>query len=314
MIWTGEEMIVWGGEVSDGGTPMSDGAAFDLVSGTWRVIAAAPITPRIYHVAAWTGEEMLVVGGRGEVDGAAYDPATDSWRGIEASPIPLDSTSVYDSAVGSAWTGQELVVWSIATNEIAAYAPNSDTWRILPTVDLAGDAGVLRWTGADLYAFADRAYSQPVPGAPLEAARLNQEGGWEVISPVEFSTDDLIIGASSRMTAWVGDRFLAWTDSGLEGKTMAYLPAEGAWTETDPIPIPSCEGQGEPIPAGDRVVAPGWCGPSLATYDPATDSWTTAVVGGYPTARYTVWTGTELLNWGGGCCYTLDAWRYAPTD
>ena len=89
--------------------------------------------------------------------------------------------------------------WSIATNEIAAYAPDSDTWRILPTVDLAGDAGVLRWTGADLYAFADRAYSQPVPGAPLEAARLNQEGGWEAISPVEFSTDDLIIGASSRI-------------------------------------------------------------------------------------------------------------------
>ena len=55
------------------------------------------------------------MGGRGERDGAAYQPTTDSWRTIEESPIPLGSdASVYDSAVGSTWTGQELVAWSIA--------------------------------------------------------------------------------------------------------------------------------------------------------------------------------------------------------
>ena len=314
VIWTGEEMIVWGGENSDGGLRLGDGAAFSPSTSAWRVVAQAPLSPRFLHVAAWTGDEMLVVGGRGERDGAAYDPANDSWREIEESPIPLDSTSVSDSAVGSVWNGQDLVVWSIATNQVAAYTPEADTWRILPSIDLTGDAGVLRWTGADLYAFADRSYSQPVAAAPLEGARLNQEGGWEAISPADFSTDELIIGADARLTAWAGDHFIAWTTSGFEGKTMSLSAFDGTWTESDPIPIPPCEGQGEPIEAGETFVAPGWCGFNLATFEPATGSWTTVQVVGSPTARYTVWTGTELLNWGGGCCYTLEAWRYSPPD
>lgn len=313
VIWTGEEMIVWGGESSDGGARLADGAAFDPVAGTWRVIADAPVSPRVYHVATWTGEEMLVVGGRGEVDGAAYEPTTDSWRDIEASPIPLDSTSVYDSAVGSAWTGQELVVWSISTNQIAAYAPETDIWRILPSVDLVGDSGALRWTGADLFAFADQAYSQPLEGAPLESARLNQEGGWEAMSPAEFSTDDSIIAADARLVGWTGENFIAWTAAGFEGKTLTLFPFDGNWTETDAVPFPPCDFQGEPIQAGDQVIAFGTCGSLVAFLDPDTDAWTTTAVVEYATARYTVWTGTELLNWGGGY-YTLDAWLYAPAD
>lgn len=313
MVWTGEEMIVWGGETSDGGTRLADGAAFDPLTGIWRPLAASPLTPRVLHIAAWTGEEMLVVGGRGEIDGAAYDPTSDTWRVIADSPVSNDSESDYDMTVGSAWTGQELAVWGISTNQTAAFSPEQNTWRDLPSIDMPGETGTLRWTGADLYAFADQSYSYPSE-TELQVARLNQEGGWEIFPRAEFSTEDLIVAADARLVAWEGDRFVAWTSSGSEGKTLALSPSDGTWTESDPIPIPPCEGQGEPIPAGDRVVAPGWCGPSLAILVPATSSWTTAAVVGYPTARYTVWTGTELLNWGGGCCYTLDAWRYVLTD
>ena len=38
-------MIVWGGMDADQAT-LDDGAAFDLATGTWRVIAPAPIEPR----------------------------------------------------------------------------------------------------------------------------------------------------------------------------------------------------------------------------------------------------------------------------
>jgi hypothetical protein len=299
-------MIVWGGGTSDG-VLMADGAAFDPVSNTWRLLAAAPMSPPLYHVAAWTGDEMLIVGGVDERDSAAYSPATDTWTPIEGPPFPLDSHS--DTAVGSVWTGQELIAWSISTDQVAAYAPDLDTWRVLPPTGLVGDTGVLRWTGASLYAFANSVNSYPNETA-LAAVHLNQEGGWDSLPPAEFSTDDHNIGGDARLTAWAGDRFIAWSDSGLEGKTLTYYPGDATWTEVGTVPIPPCEGQGEPVEAGDRVVAFGSCGPNLAILDPATGSWTTDPVVGYPTARYTVWTGTELLNWGGGCCYTVDAWRY----
>ena len=64
VIWTGEEVIVWGGEsFDDPGTPFSDGAAFDPVDNTWRLTAESPLSPRTSHAAAWTGAEMLIVGG-----------------------------------------------------------------------------------------------------------------------------------------------------------------------------------------------------------------------------------------------------------
>jgi hypothetical protein len=286
-------MIVWGGESGSDGDRLADGAAFEPVSGTWRLIAASPLTPLVVHIAVWTGEEMLVVGGRGEVDGAAYDPASDTWRVIADSPVSNHTASSDDRTVGSVWTGQELVVWDISNNKVVAYSPELNTWRDLPSIDMPGDTATLRWTGDDLYAFT---------GA--RGARLNQEGGWESLPDKDIGSAD------PRLTAWAGDRFLAWSDAGSEGRTLSFSPGEVNWTETEPIPIPSCEGQGEPIQTNETFVAPGWCGSNLAIFDPATSSWTTAAVVGHPNARYTVWTGTELVNWGGGCCDSLDAWRY----
>jgi hypothetical protein len=82
-VWTGRELIVFGGSIGDGlATPA--GAAYDPVSDHWRILPAAPIAVRVDHAAVWTGREMLVWGGRdgrrSVGDGAAYDPRTDRWR------------------------------------------------------------------------------------------------------------------------------------------------------------------------------------------------------------------------------------------
>ena len=40
-------------------------------------------------------------------------------------------------------------------------------------------------------------------------------------------------------------------------------------------------------------------------YDPGTDSWTATSTTNAPTARYAptaVWTGSEMIVWGGTCC------------
>ena len=150
VVWTGTELIVWGGTDGSLGS-LGDGAAFDLAQGTWRTIAPAPIEARSLAHAVWTGSEMLVVGGAqmhgrtGSVeyfrDGAAYDPANDTWRRVPEAPVEFADT------LSPVWTGEELIVVAEAA---AAYNPARDTWRDLKdppggfpeTVAWAGEAVV----------------------------------------------------------------------------------------------------------------------------------------------------------------------------
>lgn len=136
-VWTGSEMIAWGGSSDDSPT-FDDGAAFDPHRGTWRMIADAPIAGRTWAATVWTGSEMIVWGGGDAdgnyfTDGAAYDPASDTWRTPPQAPI---------TAVGlprAVWTGDEMVLFAPGggepatgpLNRAAAYDPVTDTWRRL---------------------------------------------------------------------------------------------------------------------------------------------------------------------------------------
>lgn len=104
MIWSDEEVIVWGGRANEtGGTVFGDGAAYDPKSDSWRMLSDSPLEARWGHVAAWTGEEMLIVGGFVGGDGAAYRPGDDSWRDIEPPPFPVVSPGeIVEGFIGSA--------------------------------------------------------------------------------------------------------------------------------------------------------------------------------------------------------------------
>ena len=65
-VWTGHEMIVWGGQSAQCqyGSACADGAAYDPDTDRWRALAVPPfVGPRAMHVAVWTGTAMLVWGG-----------------------------------------------------------------------------------------------------------------------------------------------------------------------------------------------------------------------------------------------------------
>ena len=74
-VWTGSEMIVWGGK--DGTTPYATGGHYHPDSDTWNATTTvdAP-APRYQHTAVWTGSEMIVWGGANDTDyfdtGASY--------------------------------------------------------------------------------------------------------------------------------------------------------------------------------------------------------------------------------------------------
>lgn len=172
-LWTGEGMIVWGGDSSatkDEG--LGDGAIYDPVGDVWKATATARRpSPRWAHTAVWTGEEMIVWGGlgcgrdtAGEPllcgDGARYEPATDTWR-----PVAMSGAPTARSGHTAVWTGREMLVWgggavqcadgsSGACADGASYDPATDTWTALPS-----DPGGARsnhtatWTGDAMLVF-----------------------------------------------------------------------------------------------------------------------------------------------------------------
>jgi hypothetical protein len=317
VVWTGSEMIVWGGQAGqDGHRRFADGAAYNPSTDQWHLISEGPLTPRAYQLATWTGREMLIIGGDSERDGAAYSPASDSWRPIPQSPIPVDGPigGPIEGKIGTAWTGSEFVIWHVEANQMAAYDPAANQWRRLPTIaEVFRDEGALRWNGQHLYMLGASAGSYPSTNE-LSIARLDGDA-WDPLPETSLSTDDLIVGARPQFTASDSARLLAWSDSGWDGRTMAFDPRADSWSEAPSVPIPSCEGQGEPLSASDRLFAFGWCGSNVGIFDSKTQTWTSAAIDGYPTARYAVWTGEELISWSDTCCEgpaSSYAWSYRP--
>jgi hypothetical protein len=66
-VWTGTEMIVWGGQYEPGRGLCSGGGRYDPRADRWTPISADghPLARRD-HTAVWTGDEMIVWGGQGE--------------------------------------------------------------------------------------------------------------------------------------------------------------------------------------------------------------------------------------------------------
>ena len=81
-VWTGTEMIVWGGIAA--GVETDTGARYDPSGDTWTSISTtgAP-SARTDHTAVWTGTEMIVWGGIAagvETDtGARYEPRYENY-------------------------------------------------------------------------------------------------------------------------------------------------------------------------------------------------------------------------------------------
>ncbi|MGH9197026.1 MAG: hypothetical protein ACRD1T_14965, partial [Acidimicrobiia bacterium] len=59
-IWTGREMLIFGGEER---SEQTFGAAYSPVNDSWRKLTVDPIVTRVFFSPVWTGEEVLLWGG-----------------------------------------------------------------------------------------------------------------------------------------------------------------------------------------------------------------------------------------------------------
>jgi hypothetical protein len=94
-VWTGSEMIVWGGY--DGSSNGSNtGGRYNPSTDSWTATSTtnAPAA-RITLTAVWTGTEMIVWGGHDGINGlntgGRYNPGTDSWTATSITNAPVRS-------------------------------------------------------------------------------------------------------------------------------------------------------------------------------------------------------------------------------
>jgi len=321
-VWTGEEMIVWGG--TDDSNLLSTGARYDPASDTWTTTSTNPPCPtaRAGHTAVWTGTEMVVWGGfdGGYANtGGRYDPASDSWVAL-STDADCPSGRYYHTAV---WSGAEMIVWggfgsdSTFLGDGARYDPGTDAWAATPTGTGCPSARRYHsavWTGTEMIIWGG-----------YDGGSLNTGGRYDPAADAwaATSTDSNCPSNRDRHGAvWTGTEMIVWggTSSSVGGR---YDPATDTWLVTSTgTGCPSGRDGLSAVWTGTEMIV--WGGALGATqlnsggrYDPAADTWIATPVdtGGPSGRRYhsCVWTGAELIVWGGeDSDYTNTGGRYDP--
>lgn len=310
-VWTGTELIIWGGLGADG--TLNDGRRFDPVRNTWTPLPAANAPAvRAFPEAVWTGKEMVVWGGFDESSGVfvnsggRYDPAKDRWEATSLTDAP--SPRWYGRAV---WNGRAMVVWGgsadlsskVPLNDGASYDPASDIWSALPATDLRGrTVHSAVWTGQEMLLWGGRTGDTRLnDGARYPGRSL----GWETLASAGARTDHTAIWTGSEMLVWGGLNLTSVLGDGLR-----YQPAADHWAPLSGANAPSPRHGHTAIWTGEKMVVWGGSGDVSTAYrgdgalfDPQSNSWQSLNSQGSPSPRAdhsAVWTGTEMIIWGGG--------------
>ncbi len=322
-VWTGTEMIVWGGQQSTN-VSLAHLGRYDPLRDSWSVGLDSLPGARKGHTAVWTGEHMVILGG---VDafgslvpvGGRYDPLNDSW-------MMVPETNFRSIVGGTAvWTGSQVIFWGggreIGLQTVPWWGagrldPLSLEWTPVRRAATGGiyvdAASPIVWTGTEMIAWS----VGPDGGGPGVAG----EGGrydptldmWKGLTR-SGAPEGRVLHA----TVWTGDEMMIW--SGGYTTHSAFTPLkDGAWY--DPVTdswrtfsAPSTvRGRMEGIAywTGQEVLFwGGYLEPVGLRYDPKSDSWAYMTQEGQPAFGSAAWTGHELIV----VARTASA-RYEPQD
>lgn len=226
-VWTGTEVIVWGGTGKPGGStpqPVNSGWRYNPATGVVTAFRGDnPPSPRASAHAVWTGVEMIVWGGFDAAgsplnDGARYDPVADGWTPLP----PAGASLVPGPATSAVWTGTEMIVWNGGQTEadqkindrfrevtLHIYDPLQDAWRISGSgwEPFLADSTVVTsnpsrgylgfWTGDRMFVAGLRPGDRSYLYDPLADS-------WQV------TPEALRIARNAAAAVWAGSRFVIW--------------------------------------------------------------------------------------------------------
>jgi N-acetylneuraminic acid mutarotase len=317
-IWTGSEMIVWGG-VDESINYLNSGGSYNPATDSWAATGTtnAP-TPRIAHTAVWTGSEMIVWGGHDGTlanTGARYNPATNSWIPTSTINAPLGRAS--QTAV---WTGSEMIVWGGTgfQNTGGKYNPGTDSWTATTITNVPdGRIGhTAIWTGNEMIIWGgqDQFFNDLNTGGRYDPST----DSWRPTTTVNAPT-----GRYGHAAVWTGNEMIIWGgyDGSFSSSGGRYDPTINSWSGTSITNAPAGREDHTAVWSGSEMII--WGGYDDSTgvmntggrYAPNINSWTVTSTTNAPAGRANhtaIWTGSEMIVWGGtdGPNYFSDGGRY----
>ena len=301
-VWTGSEMIVWGGVNITG--YLNTGGRYDPGTDSWTDIGTtgAP-SARGYHTAVWTGSEMIVWGGEGLGPvlntGGKYNPGTDSWTDTTVTNAP--AARRYHTAV---WTGSEMIVWGGSDgfdflNTGARYDPGTDSWRATAGVRIGRQDHTAVWTGSEMIVWGG-----------FNGVRLNIGDSYNPITNSWTGTTVTNAPAARHYhtAVWTGNEMIVWGGVGpLFNTGGRYDPGTDSWIATTTTSAPTARYYHTAVWTGNEMIIWGGFdnGSALDTggrYNPGTNSWTATSSSNAPAPRFfhrAMWTSSEMIVWGG---------------
>lgn len=313
--WTGELLLVWGGNLGGANNYSGRGAAYSPSANVWTSFSeVGSPTPRARPMTAWSGLDFIVWGGYGLTgylaSGAVYRPSVNQWRPIS----PVSAPSERERAVAG-WTGSRFLVWggrnsrgTLASG--ALYDPVAEVWSPLISSNQpsarysAGSLSTLNrlfiWGGGPV-----------VAGTRGTGAFLNIDGEGLPVSWTGMNTAGAPLARIGHTLAWTGTRLLIWGGQDTLNIPLndgaSYDPVSDRWTALSSLNAPSARSYHSAVWTGSEMVIFGGQSGSKtlgdgAAYDPVADRWRPLENGGSPQSRsgsLTVWTSRELLFFGG---------------
>jgi hypothetical protein len=252
VVWSGTEMIVFGGGTFDaaGEHPVLDGAAYDPATDRWRALPPAPLSGGA-TVGGWLADRLVVVTNDAA---AAYDPGSNSWAELPPAPIRPDwRTAVVAAdrlvviAFGDGATPpvQEATLdpttWTWASADLRVDPLNAGTDFIA-----AGDRVLSLSTGMtfdpvtrtwDSVATCDRVWGGVWTGEQV----IGVQGAWDAAtdrclelppSPPREPPFNDTNGREFAVAVWTGEELITW--SGGTGGDIVWMPKDGAAFRPEP--------------------------------------------------------------------------------
>ncbi len=312
-VWTGTEMIVWGGAYTGATGYPNTGGRYNPSTDSWTATNTANAPPgRWGHTAVWTGSEMIIwagVEGQFAVNtGARYNPVTNSWTATSTTNAPVPG--IYTAV----WTGSEMIVWSGVSG--GKYNPNSNSWTAISTTNAPSPRGAHTavWSGSEMIVWGGTDGSIFTPD-PVTGGRYNPStDNWTATS-----TTNVPHARWDHTAVWTGTEMIVWGGfnddppfTTIFNDGGKYNPSTDSWTATSMTNAPSERYWHTAVWTGSEMIIWGGYGPgggngfygSLNTggkYNPQ-NGWTSTSTTNAPTARdrhTAVWTGSQMIVWGG---------------
>ena len=283
-----------------GGYPNRNGLRYRLSLNSWTQISSTN-APNLVEdtVAFWTGTRLLAWDTRAH-SGGRYNPSNNTWQDVS----DVNAPSSREQCV-AVWAGTRLLIWgghppgSAATHyaDGRSYDPVTDTWQTISDVQpqFARSQASAVWTGTEMIVAGG--YSSALSGDVLRynPATDNWTGG--LVPPEARRYGHTAVWTGSRMILVGGYNNFDFATTGIQ-----YDPAGPSWTAIASTAVLAELAGHNAVWSGTHMyIWGGESNPNGARYTPASDTWTTLPSPG-PGARVsssTVWTGSDLLCWGG---------------